>query len=284
MIFPDLIDLHIHSAPDVRIRRHTDLELAAAARTAGARAIVIKSHHVPTMDRAWHSTQATPGVLVYGAVTLNWPVGELNHHAVSTALKQGAKTVWLPTLHAQNHRRKEGHDDGIVVTRHGRVVDALARIFELVAEADAILATGHIGPEEIPIVVAAALEKKVRKIVITHPEHDIVGLSLEQQRELLRNFPSVIFERHYAQPDGQGGYKMNFATNRLAIKELGAASTALATDAGQVESLPWTQCWERYLAYLREHGVSEAELARMCAINPAALLNLTAPASASSIA
>lgn len=277
MIFPDLIDLHIHSAPDVRQRRHTDLELAAAAREAGARAIVIKSHHVPTMDRAWHSTQATPGLAVFGAVTLNWPVGGLNHHAVSTALKQGAKIVWLPTLHAENHRHKEGRNDGIVVTRDGRVLEAAERIFELVAEADAVLATGHIGAEEIPVVVAAALAKKVRKIVITHPEHAIVGMNLDQQRALLRDFPTVIFERHYAQPDGHGGYAMNFATNLRAIEALGHASSVLATDAGQVENAPWVQCWEAYLAFLRKNGVSESALASMCAIQPAALLNLPAP-------
>lgn len=274
MIFPDLIDLHIHSAPDVRIRRHTDLELASAARAAGARAIVIKSHHVPTMDRAWHTTQATPGVLVFGALTLNWSAGGLNHHAVSTALKQGAKTIWLPTLQAQNHRGQEGRTDGIEVTRKGRIVEALVPILEMIAEADAILATGHIGAEEIPLVVEAALEKKIRKIVITHPEHAIVNLGLDQQRELFRSFPTVVFERHYAQPDGKGGYRTNFETNRLAIEVLGASSTVLASDAGQVENLPWVQCWEHYLRFLREHGVHHSDLATMCAHNPARLLNL----------
>ncbi|MDI1251244.1 MAG: DUF6282 family protein [Lacunisphaera sp.] len=284
MIFPHLIDLHIHSAPDIRPRRHTDLELAAAARTAEARAIVIKSHHVPTMDRAWHTSQATPGLTVFGGLALNWPAGGLNTHAVAAALHQGAKIVWLPTLHARNHRSKEGLRDGIEVTRDGRVVEALKGILEQIAEADAILATGHIGADEIPLVVAAALERKVRKIVITHPEHDIVGLSLDLQKSLLRDCPTVVFERHYAQPDGKRGYKMNFATNLLALKELGAASTVLATDAGQVENLPWAQCWERYLAYLREHGVNETDLARMCADTPAALLNLPPARSAASIA
>lgn len=47
-----IIDLHIHSAPDVRQRKMNDLELMEAAVRLGARAIVIKSHHVPTMDRA----------------------------------------------------------------------------------------------------------------------------------------------------------------------------------------------------------------------------------------
>lgn len=275
MNYPGLIDLHIHSSPDVRPRRHTDLELAAFAREAGARAIVIKSHHVPTMDRAWHTTQATPGLSVFGGLALNWPVGGLNAHAVSTALKQGARIIWLPTLHAENHRRKEGHQDGIAVTSQGRVVAAAEVIFEMIAEADAILATGHIGAEEMPVVVAAATAKKVRRILITHPEHSVVGMNLEQQRDLLRNFP-VIFERHYAQPNGRGGYRSNFAENLDSIKALGFASTVLATDAGQVENDSWTDCWKNMLGAYGEAGISEEALRQMCSLNPARLLNLPA--------
>ena len=46
-----IIDLHIHSAPDVRQRKMNDLELMEAGVKLGARAMVIKSHLVPTMDR-----------------------------------------------------------------------------------------------------------------------------------------------------------------------------------------------------------------------------------------
>ncbi len=273
MTFPGLIDLHIHSSPDVRPRRHTDLELAAFARAAGARAIVIKSHHAPTMDRAWHTTQATPGLKVFGGLALNWPMGGLNVHAVSTALKQGARIIWLPTLHAENHRRKEGNHDGIAVTSNGRVVAQAEAIFEQIAEADAILATGHIGAEEIPLVVAAAMARKVRRIVITHPEHSVVGMTLAQQKDLLGAFP-VMFERLYAQPNGQGGYRSNFTENLQSIKALGVASTVLATDTGQIENDAWTDCWENMLNAYREAGLSEDAVRRMCCLNPAGLLNL----------
>lgn len=46
-----IIDLHIHSAPDVRQRKMNDIELMEAGVRLGARALVIKSHLVPTMDR-----------------------------------------------------------------------------------------------------------------------------------------------------------------------------------------------------------------------------------------
>ena len=47
-----IIDMHIHSAPDIRQRKMNDFELMEAAVKMGVRALVIKSHFVPTMDRA----------------------------------------------------------------------------------------------------------------------------------------------------------------------------------------------------------------------------------------
>ena len=46
------IDMHVHTAPDRIERWGTDPELARAATDAGMEAIVVKSHVVPTMDRA----------------------------------------------------------------------------------------------------------------------------------------------------------------------------------------------------------------------------------------
>ena len=91
-----IIDIHIHTNPDVRGRRLSDLQLAAEARRVGARAIVIKSHLVTTMDRASIAREAVPGIEVFGGIVLNPHVGGLNAVAVDTAIKLGAKIVWLP--------------------------------------------------------------------------------------------------------------------------------------------------------------------------------------------
>jgi len=273
MNFPGLVEMHVHTAPDVRPRRHNDAELAQLARSASARAVVLKSHHVPTMERARQAELATPGVKVMGAIVLNLPQGGLDAAVVESALEQGARVVWLPTLHAENHRRREGHSDGIVTVRDGRVVPAAEAIFAHIAAADAILATGHLSADEIPVAVAAAVACGVRKIVVTHPEHQVVGLDIEAQRALLRNSP-VYFERCYAQPIGGGRYAHNLAANLQAIQALGAASTILATDAGQVENLPWDECWAHIFRFLRAAGVSERELTTMCVTNPSWLLGL----------
>ena len=47
-----VIDMHVHTAPDLVKRTYTDLQMADAAARVGARAIVIKGHHCGTMARA----------------------------------------------------------------------------------------------------------------------------------------------------------------------------------------------------------------------------------------
>ena len=109
-----IIDMHVHTAPDVCQRTYNDLELTAAAVRAGARAIVIKGHHCSTVARAAlcnaYNRMAfdSNSFVMYGGLVLNYEVGGLNPQAVQTALEMGAKVIWLPTVDAENDCRKHG--------------------------------------------------------------------------------------------------------------------------------------------------------------------------------
>ena len=52
-VLTDICDMHVHTAPDLRPRAYTDFELMEAGIRVGARAIVLKSHHGTTMNRAF---------------------------------------------------------------------------------------------------------------------------------------------------------------------------------------------------------------------------------------
>src|SRR5260221_9657367 len=91
------IDLHLHTAPDVRPRKLDDLEAARQAASRGMRAILLKSHVTLTADRAALAEQAVPGVRVFGGLALNAPAGGLNPAAVEMALAMGAAQIWMPT-------------------------------------------------------------------------------------------------------------------------------------------------------------------------------------------
>ena len=64
-------DLQVHVAPDVIGRRIDDVDLAYEFLAHGLRGFVLKSHYVPTAERAKVVTKAVPGIAAFGAVTLN---------------------------------------------------------------------------------------------------------------------------------------------------------------------------------------------------------------------
>src|SRR5438034_10808918 len=71
-------DLQVHVAPDVIGRRIDDIDLAHEFLARGLRGFVLKSHYVPTAERAKVVSKAVPGIAAFGAVTLNHAVGGLN--------------------------------------------------------------------------------------------------------------------------------------------------------------------------------------------------------------
>src|SRR5262247_4164582 len=95
-------DLQVHVAPDVIARRTDDVDLAKDFLARGLRGFVLKSHYLPTAERAKVVTRAVPGIEAYGAIALNHSIGGLNPVAVEIAGRSGNKIVWFPTVDAAN--------------------------------------------------------------------------------------------------------------------------------------------------------------------------------------
>src|SRR5262245_38855752 len=95
-------DLQVHVAPDVIDRRTDDIDLAKDFLARGLRGFVLKSHYLPTAERAKVVARAVPGIASYGAIALNHSIGGLNPVAVEIAGRSGNKIVWFPTVDAAN--------------------------------------------------------------------------------------------------------------------------------------------------------------------------------------
>jgi hypothetical protein len=282
------IDLHIHAAPDIVPRLLNDLQLAEAARTAGMAAIVLKSHHMLTADRAQMAQTMVPEVRVFGGLALNIPAcGGLNPEAVKVAIRMGAKIVWLPTLSAANHIEKTktrvtGNlgvmSQGFtprpvrVVGEDGEVAAELVEILGLIAEADIVLATGHLSVAETRTVVDAAVAAGVRKILINHPELWLIDMSVGDQGELAAKGAMMEVCIRSATAPGHGETSPTLLAER--IKAVGAAHVVMATDYGQVDSPPAPEgmCW--YIDQMLDAGIPAADIRRMTQENPSRLLGL----------
>ena len=277
-----VIDMHVHTNPDLRKRAYDDFELMEAAIRVGARAIVIKTHQGTTMDRAYLCNRHnqiihgdTNDFTMFGSITLNRQVGGINPRAVDVALQLGAKVVWLPTQSAINGLRRQNKalTDGVEVVRDGKIVPELATVFSLIKEHNAVLGTAHIAPEESFIVVEAARKAGVKNIVVTHPEWWLVGMSLEDQARLVKDY-DVILEHCYAQNMGGGKYKSNMEANLEAIKACGYKNVMVDTDGGQVENPHWEIALQQYMQYLVDHGIPEEQVRYMTHTIPMNLLGL----------
>lgn len=276
------VDMHVHCAPDVVPRKLGALELAERAKAAGMRAVVIKSHAFCTAPLAKLVAEAT-GFEVFGGLALNDPVGGINPEAVRAAIALGAKVIWMPTLSARNHierlkgapaylRSLGGGRKGIyVIDASGRLRPEVIEVMELVGEAGAVLATGHLSFSEVLALAEEAQRRGLRKLVVTHPEFHIISMTKEQQRQLLPF--GVYFERCYFAVT-QLGQGLDPSVIAEDILETAPQRTILASDLGQVENPDPLEGLERLLKAMLRHGLSEEDLRLMVVDNPHRLLDL----------
>jgi uncharacterized protein DUF6282 len=266
-----VIDLHIHTAPDVRSRKLDDFEVVWAAAARRMRAVLIKSHVTLTADRAYLVEQIVPDIRVFGGLALNHAVGGINATAVEVALRLGAAEIWMPTRSAV-HQRHDPMGPGISIYQDGQIAERVIDVLRLIAEHDAILGTGHLSTQEVVDLVPIARELGVRKILVSHPEHPPVDMPSSVQEEL-RDRYGVLFERCLISTT-LAGWTMPITEMAALIRRVGPASTVISTDLGQASNPAPVDGMAMYIASLQAEGYDKSSIDQMCRENPAALLGL----------
>jgi hypothetical protein len=278
------IDIHIHSAPDVYPRLLNDVELALSAKENGMRAILVKNHYFETAGRAQLATDVAD-FPVFGGIVLNLTHGGLNKHAVKMALKMEAKQVWMPTVHSRHFVLNKSHvanlateigDDvqGVsLVNEDGTLKDELYEIFDLIKEADAILATGHVTKEEAKLAVAEAAKRGLKRIIVTHPAATFVHYSVDDMKEIL-DLGATFLEHTWNDVTRQVSHPLKISVLFDVIKAVGAAHCIMSTDAGQWLNPPAAQQMGIYIKEALKSGISAQDVRTMVADNPAKILGL----------
>lgn len=234
-------DLHVHTAPCVTARWGDDRTTVEAYEQAGFTGCVLKGHCEPTVGRA-----ATAGtgrsVRVDGGVVLNHPVGGLNPTAVAAALGAGGRIVWMPTVDALCHRRaglahpascapNRPQQPGLGIPPVDPDSEEAARtICELVAEADAVLATGHLSGEELDWLLDAAGDAGVQRVLLTHPSFVVPGLDAATTTALCaRGAYAEVTAYQHLRHGTEAGALAAFIT------AVGPSRCVLSSDAGHPE-------------------------------------------------
>lgn len=270
-----MFDLHVHSAPCVLPRLADDFETVGWYDAAGFTGCVLKGHAEPTAGRA-RAAAVGRRVAVHGAVVLNAAVGGLNPGAVEAALGLGARVVWMPTLDAQAHK-----DAGLPRPRPEAEVyatppvnptteSAVLEICALVAEADAVLATGHLSSAEIAWLVQTAHTEGIRRVLLTHPSFTVPSLDAPATRALAEQGAWVEITAYQLlhQPE------MSAARLAAFVRDVGPEHCLLSSDAGQPDSPPAPEALGRLVEALAAEGLDRGLLDAMASEIPERLVTL----------
>jgi hypothetical protein len=267
------------------------VEAAQHYNEAGFRAVVMKSHHHNTVMDVL-AVQRTGlrdlDIAVYGGIALNGPVGGLNPRAVELSLKMGGRIVWFPTNAARAHiDYHKTHPNSAfptpsvalspetpidVVGADGELLPEVHRVLDMIAEADAILAFGHLDPPQIDAVHVAAQHAGVKRMLVNHPEF-VVGMSHEHAARLARS--GVYIEHEIGMYIERATGSPRPITELLDwISAIGVERTTIGSDAGQATNPLPADAYRALLTKLLDNGISETDITRMISANPAELLGL----------
>jgi len=282
------IDLHQHAAPSLFERITDDFGLATEARLRGMRGVLLKAHEQDTTGRAFLVRKQVAGVEVFGGIVLNWMAGGLNPYAVDASIKLGARMVWMPTLSARHHIDFFGGShygrsmvakaplrparQGITILNdHGELTAETQEILGLIAAADVCLSTGHLSPREIALLVREAKRAGVRKILVTHPDLSLSGITAEDQKALAAEGAFLEKDLITMMPVWQSVPLDGMIES---IRKVGPQHCVLGTDFGQLHHPSPAEGLRIFIQMLLERGITAEEIRTMVAVNPARLLCL----------
>ena len=263
-------DLHIHSAPSHFPRVIDDFGLVREADKYGMAGVMIKNHYEPTGARA-HLVNSQSGAVAkaYGSVTLNWPVGGLNPFAVVSAVKMGARYVWMPTrdsAHCLSFGEMEGdfyRRSGIsLFDSRGKILGSVYEIFEMAKVEGVYVGSGHLSPEEI-VAFCKAGRQVGAPVVLTHPDWERTGVPLEIQLELADL--GVLVEKPY------NNITWGFISSKemaRSLRKLGAERVYMTTDLGIAPLDNPAAGMLKYIELMLDEGISQQEIRTMTAEAP----------------
>lgn len=280
-----MFDVHVHAAPDVWERADDDAGIVGQYAAAGFTGCVLKGHYDATAARAVAASRAggTAGLRVFGGQVLNQHVGGVNPAAVAAALAMGARVIWMPTADAHTQRAADlprlcgrypslaSMEDTVyaVPPVDPAAEEAVRQIVALIAEADAVLATGHLSTAEVAWLLPVAREAGVRRLLMTHPSYTVPAMAPRDAARLAAEhgaYAEVTACQLLHQPDCDAARLAAF------VREVGCDRVVLASDAGQVDSPPPPRALQWLVETLEAEGLAAAALAVCAAQQPEQLV------------
>jgi hypothetical protein len=222
-------------------------------------------------------------------------MGGFNSSAIYASAVMSKKypiIVWFPTVHAENHlkknkskfefppewvkdpnfiARKKSELRAIKVTDwNNKLYDKCDRVLRMIKKMNCILATGHLSWKESEVLATEALNMGI-KVIITHPMQRDIKMPLKTQKKLADKGAFIEYcYIMYLDRDNPGDYPPE--EQARCIKEIGADKVILTSDGGQIRNPGPTKCLHEYIKLLQPHGLEKKDFHQMLVNNPKTIL------------
>lgn len=290
------VDIQCHTHPDFCPRLLDDYEVIRLAKAVGMRAVLLKNHAAPNSDRAYIAEKAVGGgIRVCSVISLNPTIGGINPVAVSMAIKNGISAVWMPSMWADNHvqyvrasAKKMGYETlgmqfpekGVTILEaDGRVKDDLLHILDMVAEADIMLASGHLYVEEVHKLLEAATERGITKKVIHTANYHVMAYPKTDLVEFVEKYGAALEFGFTSLPNGvwdpvDRNRQVTLDDVCDLIRTVGAENCLVSTDTGQFTSPIPIECMRMWVEILKSKKFTTDEIDQMTKHVPARVVGL----------
>lgn len=271
-----MFDSHVHAAPDVVDRRSADVALGRAYATAGITGFVLKAHYESTVGRARAVADVT-GLTVHGGIALNQHTAGVNPAAVTASLASGGRVVWMPTADAHTQARAGlprlcDHEPRLPPHAYAvppvdpRAQETTDLVLALVADHDAVLATGHLSGDECRWLSERAGHFGITRLLFTHPSYTVPGLDPAAVRDLVEHGGCAEITAY------QLLHQPGCTPAMLArVAEAAGPGLVLSSDAGQPDSPSAPEALQWLVDALVDEGLDRAWLEDATSSTPAAL-------------
>ena len=279
-------DIHVHCAPDMLARSEDIIALAEAARNAKMGGMIIKDHCTSTIGRCYTMNHLFPeGPIFAAALALNPTVRvagiltrlrRLWHQVLQLFISQ--RMVHVVTLSDLALKRAPGplpiaddYPGDSIFSIGNQIRQDVKDIVALIAQYDAVLATGHLSPDECLHICAYAAEHGVKRMVVTHASEVVPGMSILDQQEI--NKHGVFIEHSFLAATPCCGGELVLPEIAAQIHELGSEHVILSSDFGQTQNGPIVPGFIHYVQRMYDFGFNDEDLRVMICQNPHQLVD-----------
>jgi hypothetical protein len=148
-----------------------------------------------------------------------------------------------------------------VTDEDGNVRDEVRDILTLIKEHDAVLNGGHLGADQLNVLIGTAHEMGLRRIVVSHPNY-VIGATAAQCADWVSK--GVRFEHCLCMYDERSSfYHWNIDVLLEYIKAVGVENTQLGSDLGQKGNPLPVEAFSSIVRKLLDVGVSTSDIRRL---------------------